>query len=213
MNHIYQILVFLISFTTLFSQGFEDNQLWHAEKFQKKINEKNSLSLEQDFRAGENMSTLLYVHADFGIKHRLSNKISLSVNFREVFEKKEDIFMQEHRPHGTISTKIEIGSLDISARSRLEYRMKPGKDPVFRNRDMVSIKLRRELTSLKLVPYIADEIFFDIENSELNRNRFYVGSTIGSVKIMKPVIYFMVQSSFKSGTASHIGILGLKFLF
>ena len=213
MNHFYQILVVLISLTTLFSQGFEDNQIWHAEKFQKKINENNSISLEQDFRAGENMSTLLYFHADFGIKHKLNNKISLSINFREVFEKKEDAFVGEHRPHGTVSTKTEIGLFDISARSRLEYRMKSGKDPALRNRDMVSIKLRRELTSFKLVPYVANEVFFDIENSEFNRNRFYVGATIGSIKIMKPMIYFMVQSGFKSGTSSHIGILGFKFVF
>ena len=112
-----------------------------------------------------------------------------------------------------ISTKKEFGLFDISARGRLEYRMKSGKDPAFRNRDMVSIKLRRELTSFKLVPYLANEIFFDIENSELNRNRFFVGATIGSVKIVKPVIYFLVQSGFKSGTSSHIGILGFKFLF
>ena len=43
----------------LFAQGLDDIQFWHAEKFQKKINDKTSFSLEQDFRSGENMSKLL----------------------------------------------------------------------------------------------------------------------------------------------------------
>ena len=157
MNHIYQILVVLISLTTLFAQGFEDTQIWHAEKFQKKINENNSVSLEQDFRAGENMSTLLYFHSDIGIKHRLNNKISLSINFREVFEKKEDSFMREHRPHGTISTKKEFGLFDISARGRLEYRMKSGKDPAYfiNNYCRISHPLKGQIP-FKTYPYQED---------------------------------------------------------
>ena len=70
----------------LFSQGLDDIQFWHVEKFKKNINDKTSLSLEQDFRSGENMSKLLYLHADFGFKRSLNNSYSINLNFREVFE-------------------------------------------------------------------------------------------------------------------------------
>lgn len=211
MNHIKLILGFLVVMTTLSAQQFEDIQLWHAEKFHKKINENTTLSLEQDFRAGQNMSELIYFHADFGIKRKLNKSFSVNLNFREVFEQKEDILTREHRPHGQIAWKGNSGPFSISSRARLEYRLKQDNDPVFRNRDMISVKLDKIFTPLKLVPYVADEIFYDLEQSELNRNRFYIGAEIGLMKSIKPTIYFLIQSGLKNDEWSHIGILGFKF--
>jgi hypothetical protein len=213
MKHRERILIFLVIITTTYTQGFKDNQLWHAEKFQKKINDKTSLALEQDFRLGNNASELRYVHADFGIKHQLTKVFFVSLNFREVFEQKGDKLTREHRPHGQIAWKGKIGLYSISSRARLEYRMKQDKDPVFRNRDMISIKFDKGFTPLKLIPYMADEIFYDLEESELNRNRFYIGAEIGSIKMIKPVMYFLIQSGYTDEEWSHIGILGFKFIF
>ena len=80
-NWIDQILFFLIIPGILFSQGFDDTQLWHAEKFEKPINDKTSLALEQDFRIGKNMTNLVYFHADFGIKRILNKTFSINLNF------------------------------------------------------------------------------------------------------------------------------------
>ncbi len=211
MIKIKQAFVFFTIFATIKAQSLEDIQFWHVEKFQKQINEKTSLSLEQDFRLGENMSELHYVHADFGIKRKLSKSLSVNVNFREVFEQKGDNLTREHRPHGTISTKMKLGLFGVSARVRLEYRMKQDKDPVFRNRDMVSIKFGKVFTPLKLVPYVADEIFYDMEKSELNRNRFYVGCEIKSISMMKVIIYHLIQDDWKNNGWEQTYIVGMKF--
>jgi hypothetical protein len=106
-----------------------------------------------------------------------------------------------------------LGALAISARSRLEYRIKQDKDPVFRNRDMVTIKFGQGFTALNIVPYIADEIFYDLENKKLNRNRAYVGITIKSVPYLSPTVYLMKQSDFKEHRWNSFLILGFKFNF
>ena len=212
-KYIAQILFFLIIPSILFSQGFDDTQLWHAEKFEKPINDKTSLALEQDFRIGKNMTNLVYFHADFGIKRIINKTFSFNLNFREVFEQKGPELTREHRPHGQIAWKRELGPLAISSRARLEYRIRQDKDPLFRNRDMLSLKFGKGFTSLMLVPYVADEIFYDLEESELNRNRFYIGAEIGSIKMIKPVMYFLIQSGYTDEEWSHIGILGFKFIF
>jgi hypothetical protein len=106
-----------------------------------------------------------------------------------------------------------LGALAISARSRLEYRIKQDKDPVFRNRDMVTIKFGQGFTALNIVPYIADEIFYDLENKKLNRNRAYVGITIKSVPYLSPTVYLMNQSDFKEKRWNSFLILGFKFNF
>jgi len=212
-KYIAQILFFLIIPGILFSQGFDDTQLWHAEKFEKPINDKTSLALEQDFRIGENMTNLVYFHADFGIKRIINKTFSFNLNFREVFEQKGPELTREHRPHGQIAWKRELGPLAISSRARLEYRIRQDKDPVFRNRDMLSLKYGKGFTPLMLVPYVANEIFYDFKKSELNRNRFFIGVNIGSIKSFKPTIYFLIQTGIENKEYSHIGILGFKLKF
>ena len=203
------LFVFLLN-TLLFADNPAEIHLWHAEKFNRKISDKLSIALEQDFRSE---SGLYYVHSDFGFKYKIGSRWAFNINFREVFESKKGVWVSEHRPHGTVSTKVSLGALAISARSRLEYRIKQDKDPVFRNRDMVTIKFGQGFTALNIVPYIADEIFYDLENKKLNRNRAYVGITIQSVPYLSPTVYLMNQSDFKEHRWNSFLILGFKFNF
>ncbi|MDG2398672.1 MAG: DUF2490 domain-containing protein [Candidatus Marinimicrobia bacterium] len=202
-------LIFLLN-TLLLADNPAGIHLWHAEKFNRKISDKLSIALEQDLRSE---SSLYYVHSDFGFKYKIGTRWAFNINFREVFENKKGVWVSEHRPHGTVSTNRNFGALNVSARSRIEYRIKQDKDPVFRNRDMVTIKFGQGFTALKIIPYIADEIFYDFENKKLNRNRAYVGITIKSVPYLSPTIYLMNQSDFKENRWNSFLILGFKFNF
>ena len=186
--------------------------LWQAAKISKPLNDIYTLSMEGDFRSFNLAEQLKYYHGDIGISFQVLSNFKLSVNFREVFEWK-GFWKQEHRPHGTVSTKMQFGSLGVSARSRFEYRMKQDKDPAIRNRNLVSIKSGKEFTPLKLVPYIADEIFYDMEESELNRNRFYVGMEIKCISFVKTVIYFLQQKDLKNEAWEPTNVVGMKFSF
>ncbi len=206
LKHLMLPLLFILSI--LNASGSNPLHFWHAEKFNRNFTDKWAMALEQDFRSEKN---LYYVHADIGIKYKVNPHLSLSLNFREVFEQKNP-WVSEHRPHATVATKFKAGGLAVSARSRIEYRIKTDKE-VFRNRDMVTIKLRKSFSPLKLVPYIADEIFYDFEHKELNRNRAYVGITIKSIPYLNPTIYLMQQSDYKNEQWNSILILGFKFNF
>ena len=184
---------------------------WQATKLSKPLNQKYTLSMESDFRARNMGEQLKYTHGDIGLSFPFIGPFKLSLNFREVFELKTDEWTQEHRPHGTLSTKMKLGSFGISVRSRFEYRMKQDKDPVIRNRDMIAVKFGKGFTPLKLIPYTADEIFYDLEESELNRNRFYVGFEIKSISFMKTTVYYLQQSDLKDNKWDSTNVVGLKF--
>ncbi|MDP6339259.1 MAG: DUF2490 domain-containing protein [Candidatus Marinimicrobia bacterium] len=205
-----QKLVLFFIFQSLFAGSSGKIHLWHAEKFNRILSDKLAMTLEQDFRSE---SSLYYVHSDIGFKYKISPNFALNINFREVFEQKDGVWISEQRPHGTISTKFKLGAFNLSARSRIEYRIKQDKDPVYRNRDMITIKSQREFTSLKLVPYIADEIFYDFEKKEINRNRAYIGFSVKSIQSFNPTIYLMQQSNYKEDQWDSILILGFKFNF
>jgi hypothetical protein len=89
----------------------------------------------------------------------------------------------------------------------------PDKDPVIRNRNMVTLKIGKGFTSLKLIPYLADEIFYDMEKSDLNRNRFFVGCEIKSISFVKATMYYMQQNDLKDEKWEPNNVVGMKFSF
>ena len=188
------------------------SQFWHAEKITQSFSDKLSLTFEDDFRSESFGENNYYFHGDVGLKYKLSSAIFFNANFREVFENKSSGWVQEHRPHGTVSMKKKIGLISTTGRIRMEYRIKDSGSS-FRNRNMVSVDLGSGWTSLKVIPYFADEMFYDLSSNEINRNRFYIGCKIKNLTRFKPTIYFLQQRSLKNNEWDTIGVLGIKISF
>ncbi len=188
------------------------SQFWHAEKVSHSFSNKLSISFEDDFRSEGFGKNNYYFHGDIGLKYSLNSSISLYANFREVFEEKSSGWIQEHRPHGSVTIKFKRGLISTTGRSRLEYRIKDSRSS-FRNRNMISVNLGNGWTSLKIIPYFADEMFYDLSNNEINRNRFYIGCKIKNLTRFNPTIYFMQQRSLKNNKWDTIGIIGIKISF
>ena len=188
------------------------SQFWHAEKLSHSFSDKLSLTFEDDFRSESFGENNYYFHGDIGLKYKISSAIFFNANFREVFENKSSGWVQEHRPHGTVSMKKKIGLISTTGRIRMEYRIKDSGSS-FRNRNMVSVDLGSGWTSLKVIPYFADEMFYDLSSNEINRNRFYIGCKIKNLTRFKPTIYFMQQRSLKNNEWDTIGVLGIKISF
>ena len=188
------------------------SQFWHAEKLSHPFSDKLSLTFEDDFRSESFGENNYYFHGDIGLKYKLSSAIFFDANFREVFEKKSSGWVQEHRPHGTFSMKKKFGLISTTGRIRMEYRIKDSGSSL-RNRNMVSVDLGSGWTSLKVIPYFADEMFYDLSSNEINRNRFYIGCKIKNLTRFKPTIYFMQQRSLKNNEWDTIGVLGIKISF
>ena len=66
---------------------------------------------------------------------------------------------------------------------------------------------------MKLVPYMADELFYNLADKQINRNRFYIGCKIKNLTRFKPTIYFMQQRNLKNNEWDTIGVLGIKISF
>ena len=188
------------------------SQFWHAEKITQSFSDKLSLTFEDDFRSESFGENNYYFHGDVGLKYKLSSAIFFNANFREVFENKSSGWVQEHRPHGTVSMKKKIGLISTTGRIRMEYRIKDSGSS-FRNRNMVSVDLGSGWTSLKVIPYFAGEMFYDLSSNEINRNRFYIGCKIKNLTRFKPTIYFMQQRNLKNNEWDTIGVLGIKISF
>jgi hypothetical protein len=188
------------------------SQFWHAEKITQSFSDKLSLTFEDDFRSESFGENNYYFHGDVSLKYKLSSAIFFNANFREVFEKKSSGWVQEHRPHGTVSMKKKFGLISTTGRVRMEYRIKDS-GSTFRNRNMLTLDFGNGWTSMKLVPYMADELFYNLADKEINRNRFYLGVKVKKISVYKPTLYFMQQRSLKNNKWESFGVFGIKISF
>jgi len=146
----------------------------------------------------------------------LAKWIDLGFNYRQVFEKdSKGQWKQENQPNINVTLKGKLLGLDVSDRSRIEYRDLEDRKDLWRYRNKVAVKLPFELTELKLHPYIADEIFIPLNDDNVNKNRFYAGVSLKLTKNLKGDIYYLWESSRGTSDWTDINVLGtaLKFSF
>jgi len=72
-----------------------------------------------------------------------------------------------------------------------------------------------ELTKLKLQPYIADEVFIDLDKSEYVANRLYSGFSFTSSKRIKSEFFYLWKWGKSGGDRTYINVIGaqLKLYF
>lgn len=191
--------------------GFDDGdwQFWNSEVIEASLNKNCRIKLEEEFRFGDDAQQFYYQHSDLGFIFNFTKKWDFSINYRQIYEKKNDSWKRENRPHINLIYKFKLANLKVKKRMRLEYRIKE-KDDYFRYRDKLSINLT---TFGKIIPYIADEIYWDFDQRKLNRNRLYLGLKVKFSSKLAGNIFYLWQRSKKANNWLDYNILGFKFKF
>lgn len=204
-----KLLLTLLSLSVFSFGQIADNQIWHAEKLSKSVSERSTITLEQDLRSKNNGADLYYFHGDIGYHYAVNPTLSLALSFREVFENKNDVWTKEHRPHAQFSLARKIANQKVSIRNRIEYRILDGGNE-FRNRSLATVTHPLNILGKSSV-YTSDEVFFEFADSEVNRNRFYLGFNLGNFPVGKLGFYTMWQTSLKNENWTTIQVTGLKW--
>jgi hypothetical protein len=193
--------------------GFDDGdfQYWATAKARFDINKDWHGTVAEEFRLGDDAEKLYYRHTELGLVTSPADWLDLGFNYRQVAEKdSRDKWIWENRPHLNITLKTKLFNLALSDRSRFEYRDRENKEDIWRYRNKLTLKFPIELTSLKMQPYLADEVFIDFGRSDISRNRFYAGL---SVKLSENVfgnVFYLCQSSESSRGWKDIHVLGTQ---
>jgi hypothetical protein len=194
----------MVSSADAFDDG--DWQLWNTESLEGALSEDTKVKFEEEFRFGGDIEELYYHHADIGISHSVTQWFSVGVNYRQVYEVKAETWIVENRPHVNTTFAWRFGSLKVQDRVRFEYRVNSASDDAWRYRNKVSAKPDWKPVS----PYLSDEIFYDPEEGELNRNRVCLGVAGTLWRVVKGDLFYMIQSSKKHDEWSSYNIIGIK---
>ncbi|HED10957.1 MAG TPA: DUF2490 domain-containing protein [Caldithrix abyssi] len=187
-----------------------DQQLWNTESIEGGLSSLWKVKLEEEFRFGNNASDLYYTHTDMGVTYKLTTHLSLGVNFREIFEKKNGVLIEENRPHVNAIVKWKWLDFKLSDRSRLEYRILKNKANSWRYRNKLGLVYPAKWSAMEIQPYLADEIFIDFAAAEYNRNRLYAGFKARLSDKLGTDIFYLWQSSKKNDSWVNFNIVGLK---
>ena len=174
-------------------------------------------TFQQEIHLGDDGGNFYYEHSDLTFTYSgLAEWLDLGAGFRLIYEKdSSDEWQRENRPHLNVTLKGNMFDCSVSSRSRIEYRDRTAKEDVWRYRNKFTVKLPFELTSLKLKPYAADEIFITLNDDNVDRNRIYIGAVLPLGESVDLDIYYMWQTSRYSDGWKDINVLGtgLKFKF
>ena len=195
-----------ILFSTSASAVENTAEVWNTNKVSAPLfGEHLSFAAEQEIRVRDSYG-IYYSHSDFGIYNNSIKNLSLSLNFREVFETRDGWFA-EHRPHFNIGYKHSSNNFTVANRFRFELRTYEIYDTSIRYRN----KLEFGLKTNKFFFFVNDEIFFT--HSDIPRNRNSLGMSYKATDTLKIGLSYLLQQNFKDvlilNHAAHVKI-GLK---
>jgi len=215
-------LIFTFSILALFFLGNKayaydnhDFQIWNTDTEEIKINKSLKAVFEQEFRWGDNASELFYQHYDVGVVYAVNKNLDLGAGYRHVLDKKGDKFKSENEPNISAILKTDFAGFSLSDRNRLEYRHFKYQTDNWRYRNLFTLRLPWKFTKLQIRPYLADEIFINLNGMDLNGNRLYFGLGFDLIGNLKGELYYMLHTVKASNicTWSDTNVFGTKLKY
>ena len=202
-----------IACTLMFAgiQGFaesEDWQLWSEQGITGSLNDQWGISMRQEEKWSDQKGGLIEYNVDLGLLYQMTPNWKAGVHYRQAYEKKGTEWFEENRPHLNLTYKKKLEAVTISDRTRLELRIKEGQSDIVRFRNKLTLQANRGFGTWK--PFVADEVFVDSSQGELNRNRLYLGLKGKPASKFKAEVYGLWQTSDKGSFWEDVLVLGLK---
>jgi hypothetical protein len=192
-------------------------EYWQTSGISFDINKDLAIHAEEEFRAGRHNGNPYLHNVNIGLVFKsLAEGMNIGFDFKKEYEKdSKGKFRQENRPHLNITFKGNLFDFDTSNRVRLEYRNREKKKDLFRLRNKATVKFPFKFTNLNLQPYIAEEVFINLGEDNVNQNRLSAGFSCKPAKNIGASVYYMWKTSKISGGWEDTNVIGveLKFLF
>jgi hypothetical protein len=195
----------------------DDFQFWSITGVSFKVDKDWTAAVEEHLKFGDDAGNLYYQHTDLGFTYYgVADWIDIGFNYKQVFiESPDDHWNRENRPHFNVTFKGRLGSLDFNDRSRFEYRDKEYDNDLWRYLNKLEVNLPFEFTRFKFRPYVADQVYINMDGSGFERNRIYAGVTFELSEEIESELYYVHQWYECLGQWQELNALGfqLKFLF
>lgn len=171
-----------------------DFRYWSEASFLVPIRDDWQFKFEHKFDFEDEARRLGYQEHDYGFVYSgLADGLKMSAVLKVVHAKtgdRED-WIREIRPHFNVSLRSKLLGLDLSNRSRFEYRDVEDKDAAWRFRHKVRLVSPVTFTSWQVKPYIADELFYKFDSRRFSGQRFYAGFYVPLAETIRLELFYL----------------------
>ena len=195
-------------------QARDDWEYWGEYSFKYKITDKASLKIAPKMKARDDFSNPYFWESAQGMSYKLSKNFDIGVYHLAAKEDRAGKDKTESRFRGEFNLHALFKGMKLSNRHRYEYRtfnIGESKDR-YRNRIQLTFS-PIDVLGHTLIPYISNEFFYDLEESEYNKNRALLGFSKKLSKKMKVGIYYMAESNRRGSDWDEKHIVGTKLDF
>lgn len=216
-------LIIALSFSmSAFSQLTEDAGLWTTFNLEKKLNDKFSVFLTEEFRLRENFSMVNLFYTDLGVEVRPVKILKVAFSYR-LIEKQlwDETYSLRHRFMLDVTLKKKFGDFALAYRHRLQneyrdiYSSSTGIVPEWYSRSKFTIKYD---FGKPIVPYVASEMRYQIRNpravesdASWHRIRYFAGLDYKPNDKHTFGLYYMIQNEFNVSAPQYQYIIGLEY--
>ena len=217
-NPLRLLIVFLcilpLSQTSFAAYKSGDWQFWHGDTITGSLTENVSAKLSAEWRFGDDMSELFYYHTEGGLLFKITDSFSLGANYRQVYSLSTNKrWLEERMPNLEFFNNFTLADQKFANRFRVEYRDRQTSQDSWRFRERLAYNLPFELSLFK--PYLADELYYEDEPGEINRNWVILGAKFPVIDKVEGDLFYTYERA-KSGNdwiRANILNLYLKFKF
>ena len=194
------------------AQATEDFEFWSATGASVRLSKDWTVGAEEILKFANGAGHLYLNQTDLGFVYGgLADWIDIGLNFKESFKEEDDgHWSRENRPHLNITLKNQVGALDVSDRSRLEYRDFEDDDDTWRYINQLKVKLPCEFTRFKIRPYFAYQLYLNMEGHAFEKNRVYSGASLKLSKDIESELYYVWQSGKSDGCWDDLNAIGMQ---
>lgn len=217
MKKIVLIAVVAILFLSANAFAYDDGdfQIWNTDVEEVQLKKDLKLVLEQEFRWGNNSSEFYYQHYDAGLAYAIDKTWAVGAGYRQIYQRSNTNrpWQAESSPYAFVTYATEFAGFKFDDRNRLEFQYFSYQNETGRYRNKFTVKAPWKFTKLEIQPFVSEEIFIMIGNSQgFNQNRASGGLAISPMKNLKAELYYMLLSLKSSvGVWKDYNILGTKF--
>jgi hypothetical protein len=178
-----KLIFFIVTLTTIFSQ------INHQDKIVvKRLVGLSTLTFDFDGRVNE--TGFFHKHLDIGIHYPILSTWTLGLKYRTQYRFKENKWNLEQRPQIEILKAIKNQKVKLQLRTRMDYRIREGKEDEMRNRSRIQFKAPKPFTFFQITPFISNEFFFAPKTWNYYVNWTAIGFDLPKTKIGKPTIFY-----------------------
>ncbi len=186
----------ILSTTTRAAETGSSHNLFYINK----LNNKSFFVGRANLVTRDGFSDTFFGYIDANYRYALTDPWSVEVGYRHAFLELGNNWREEYRPMLGLYWRGKLGDGKFSNRHRLEWRYFEGnaQDRVrYRNESVWTSQ--HTITDFQLTPFIEEEFFYDVTNSELNINWLTFGISKFWSKGLKWKLGYRLQSQKTNG--------------